>query len=529
MWLEIRAAYQSDKKDLQQFRRVTVRTPLGLVSGRVETVLDVDVNQFLGVPYALPPTGQLRFRNPVPVQAWSNTLNATQVGTSWETSEDCLYLNIYARATPPGNNPGPRAVMVWVHGGGFVVGAGRGADGSLMAVRGDVVVVTVNYRLGMLGWMSTLDDNLPGNFGLWDQRTAFQWVRDNIAAFGGDPNQRVIMQSGSALNRRTIALDPVGFARRVAENLGCLRRLGLGFDSRFFADCARQRSVNDILGATSAASRRSYLAWVLNVAPVVDGQLIPEHPRVLLGPWYRGQVPFWNVDVMVGTTNAEGSLVLSPLVPFQGQLGFSARNGIPTRVLCGNISTALARDYFPQNSDAMAADLLYTARGGDAQQARAVVDLYGDMMFQSAAVETLLRHANGTAGRGRGRYQYLFSHAPAFSSIQRTYPWFQGAGHGAEVNFVFGMFMSDQNEARLSLAMIEGWTNFAKFGTPNDPQNTGAFRWPEYDAVNRAYTDLNLVITSQNNLYSQRMNFWMSVVPDQSRDVTTFTPNPQSG
>ena len=271
--------------------------------------------------------------------------------------------------------------------------------------------------------------------------------------------QRAIMQSGSALCRRAIHLDPMGFAQRLANSLGCLRRTSSGFDTRYLIECARQRSVADILAATLAAGRRDTLAWVLNVAPVVDGELIPADVRTLLGPQYRGRVPFWTIDVMVGTTNAEGSLVLSPLLPFQRALGFNVVNGIPTRVLCANVSTALARDYFrgsSQVSDALCQQ--YTSRGDDRAQAREVVDLYGDMMFVSAAVETLQLHANATRGR-QSNYHYLFSH-----SRGSGYPWFRGAGHGAEINFVFGMFMSDQAEARLSLAMLDGWTNFAKYG-----------------------------------------------------------------
>ena len=272
--------------------------------------------------------------------------------------------------------------------------------------------------------------------------------------------QRAIMQSGSALNRRTIALDPVGFAQRLATNLGCLRRISSnGFDTRYLIECARRRSVGDILRATSAAASRSTLAWLLDVAPVIDGELILTDVRTLLGLQYRGRVPFWTIDVMVGTTNAEGNLVLTPLLPFQRELSFNVANGIPTRVLCANVTTALARDYFrgsAEVSDAMCRQ--YTSRRGDGDQAREVVNLYGDMMFVSAAVETLQLHANVTRGQ-RSHYQYLFSYARGSS-----YAWFRGAGHWAEVNFVFGMFMSDQAEARLSLAMLDGWTNFAKFG-----------------------------------------------------------------
>ncbi|XP_076445667.1 carboxylesterase 4A-like [Babylonia areolata] len=555
-------------------QRVTIRTPLGDVSGRTSLFLNRLVHQFLGVPYAEPPLAQRRFRKPVPVRPWTNVLDATEFGPScpqpgwgrggWYTSEDCLNLNIYVSSRANETLGGPSAptrgrqpVMVWIHGGGFVAGSGRGVDGVAMAARGRVVVVTLNYRLGMLGWLSTSDDASPGNYGLWDQREALRWVRDNIASFGGDPNQvtifgesgggysvglhslsplnnglfhRAIMQSGSALSRRAIALDPVTFAQRFGQNLQCLRRTNTGgFDTHFLVECARQRTVNDIIRATEiAAATRSTLAWILDPAPVVDGELIPADIETLLGPGYHQRVPFWAIDVMVGTTNAEGSLVLAPLLPFQGALRINVANGIPTRVLRDNITTALARDYFPGSARGAVSQGLfgeYRSERGDAEQARQVVNLYGDMMFVSAAVETLQRHANRTGGR-RSRYQYLFSYSRAGGS---PYSWFRGAGHGAEVGFVFGMSAASQQEAHLSLAMLDGWTNFAKSGTPNPPrQQPGAFQWPAYDLVNRSYTNLDLVLTSERDLYSGRMRFWLQTVPSLRNVVTSLTSTSQT-
>ena len=276
--------------------------------------------------------------------------------------------------------------------------------------------------------------------------------------------QRAIMMSGNALSRRTIALDPVGFARRFGENLRCLKRTPEGFDSNYLVECARQRPVRDILRATQAAFQLDVLAWRLNVAPVVDGEFLPADARSLLGPDYNESIPFWGMDVMVGTTNGEGSLVFNPLIPFQEKLGIDLSNGIPTTALCGNISAALARDYFPHRISENVSRALceeYTSRvGGDAAQGRQVVNLYGDMMFVSSAVETLQRHANRT-GQQRNRYQYLFSYAPRGSS---RFPWFQGAGHYSDVRLVFGAPLRQGREQWLSRAIMTGWANFAKNG-----------------------------------------------------------------
>lgn len=276
--------------------------------------------------------------------------------------------------------------------------------------------------------------------------------------------KRAIMESGSALARRTIALDPAGMAERFAEHLNCLKRTSTGFDTLYLIACARNKTVDEILRATSKASALKTLAWQLDVAPVIDGEIIPVDVRSLLGQEYHGRVPFWDIDVMIGTTNAEGSLVLGPLFQFQRQLGFDLSHGVPDSVFCTNITTALARDYFQGSkvvSDALCKE--YSLQDGDEDQGRQVVNLYGDMMFVSAAVETLELHTNNSQG-GRSHYQYLFAHTPRTSSP--PCPWFKGAGHGSEVSFVFGrpMLTSDPAEARLSLAMVDGWTNFAKFG-----------------------------------------------------------------
>ncbi|KAK7462578.1 hypothetical protein BaRGS_00038372 [Batillaria attramentaria] len=519
----------------QSVQRVTYTTPSGKVTGRMVTVSGETVYQFLGVPFAEPPIGQLRFKKPVPVRPWNVTLNATEFAPScpqpgWgadmgidiqHLSEDCLYLNIYTKVRPTQarSSSDLKTVMVWIHGGGFSGGGAMGFDGSLMAVRGDVVVVAINYRLGMLGWMSTLDDVSPGNYGQWDQRQALLWVRDNIAAFGGDPGkvtifgesaggysvglhalsplnmglfQRAVMQSGTALNLRTTAPDPVGFAKRVARILGCN-----DVDHGAMMSCVKGKTVADIQSATLQASESDTLQYVLHVAPVVDGELVKEDPRKLLGEDYRDQVPFWTLDVMVGTTNAEGSLVLTPLQPWQEQLKFDLMDGIPTRVLCANISTALSRDYYDGSEEvARAICRQYTSDKGDEDQARNVVDMYGDMMFQQAAVETRDLHVKG---------KYVFSHMPVATDFRR-FPWFRGAAHGAEVNFLVGQEHVGDNETVLSNAMIDGWTNFAKFGR-------GTFQWPEYDLTTRAYTDLDQTISVKQNLYPDRMDFWLRQIP----------------
>ena len=208
--------------------------------GQLEGAQSGDIIRFLGVPFAAPPVGDLRFQPPAPVAPWDGVRPALAHGArSWQesagvtamlgddasgTDEDCLYLNVFTPACDDARRP----VMVWIHGGGFVNGSGSTPwyDGSALAARGDVVVVTINYRLGALGflWLGDLDPRLrsSGVNGLLDQAAALQWVHDNIAAFGGDPESVTIFgESAGAMSVSTLLALPAArglFHRAIAQS-----------------------------------------------------------------------------------------------------------------------------------------------------------------------------------------------------------------------------------------------------------------------------------------------------------------------
>lgn len=218
------------------------------------------VNKYLGIPYAEPPVGDLRFRKPVPRSSLASPYFATefghicpQIAVSGEhvdgvQDEDCLFLNVYVPERVADRTDG-HAVMVWIYGGAFILGSSDTYDVEHLAAYGNVIYVTINYRVGPLGFLSTGDENCPGNFGMWDQRLALQWIKDNIAAFGGDVNritvfgqsagavsatihamypenqglfQRIISQSGvAAVKFINMSRDMQPLVNAIAENLGC--------------------------------------------------------------------------------------------------------------------------------------------------------------------------------------------------------------------------------------------------------------------------------------------------------------------
>lgn len=204
---------------------ITVKTKMGHVRGIVEDVDGVQVEQFLGIPYAEPPTGPLRFRKPVPARSWSPmTLDALQFGNPcaqangslpsvpWQVprhlvDEDCLYLNVWT----PLKRSSPRGVLYWVHGGGYRTGTASATlyDSKKLAAVGDIVVVTVNFRIGSFGFLYTGAGTSSGNYLLWDQTLGLIWIRDNIALFGGDPGRVTIYgESAGSIGIGALLLSP---------------------------------------------------------------------------------------------------------------------------------------------------------------------------------------------------------------------------------------------------------------------------------------------------------------------------------
>ena len=214
-------------------RTMTPRTTrLGTIVGKSEN----DIQSFQGIPYAKPPVGERRFRAPEPHGPWSGTLDATRLGnramqpenpvgppSAEAVSEDCLSVDIYT----PAADGRARPVLFWIHGGAYYIGSGNDHDGSVLAAQGDVVVVTVNYRLGVFGFLdlSKNDDDLAGSAsnGLRDQILALTWVRDNIADYGGDPNNVTIFgvsSGGGSVNALLAAPSADGLYHRAIAHSG---------------------------------------------------------------------------------------------------------------------------------------------------------------------------------------------------------------------------------------------------------------------------------------------------------------------
>jgi para-nitrobenzyl esterase len=453
-----------------------VRTDDGFVRGAAGSGVD----SFLGVPYAAPPTGNLRWRPPQPAAAWTGVRDATQFGPSCPQStvnnpylppgpisENCLYLNVY---TPASGSSSGRPVLVWIHGGGLTVDGARNYDGTKLAADG-TVVVTINYRLGALGFLAhpalaSRPGGAAGNYGLMDQQAALRWVQRNIAQFGGDPRnvtiagqsagglsvlaqlvspgarglfQRAIVQSGAfALNQRPLAKAEAA-GEKFATAVGCANQT---------AQCLRSAAVSDLVND-----------FGVEIPGVVDGSVLTQPIGTAIA---HGQ--FARVPVINGITHDEELI-------FVAGLGLTVSQGT-------NIPLAA-----PLTSSANYQTDIAHALGVSDTRAAAIANEYPLSAYPSAvaAFSLLVSDASfacpalqvdrWTAARGLPTYAYQFNDDNAPVNIVGKPLGL--ATHGTELPYLFdqpnapypAVLASDQQT--LAASMRAAWTNFAATGNPS--------------------------------------------------------------
>ena len=388
----------------------------------------------------------------------------------------------------------PRPVMIWIHGGGYVIGSAAQYDASYLAAAGDVIIVTINYRLGLFGFFSTEDKRHPGNYGLWDALEAIKWNKKHIRSFGGNPNQITIFgESAGAFIAAELMVSPQSqglFQRAILESGGnympeqydsetketAIRALQyldcLGMNDTQITDdslqCLLQTDSSQILNATNYINSNSefFIPIVKGmIGPVIDGELLTGVPiEELKDSSSAGAKVFNSVDLLLGFNNAEGGLYLSILKSSEQQYRFNISEGIPTRVLCQGVAKSLSRQFYKSNDDVASAMCgAYTTLRGPGEQGRSTLNLLGDWLFSAPMKIITDLHANSK----RSTYQYLFSKSSAHRIVSLP-SWFHGASHSDQLFTVFGMaaFNINGSSAEISLSnkVQRYWTNFAKTG-----------------------------------------------------------------
>jgi len=470
--------------------------------GRVEGREKEGVLLFAGIPYATPPTGDARFRPPRPHQGWEGVRSAKRFGKvapqmpsplggfldaldlDWD--EDCLTLNV---ATPALDDT-PRPVMVWLHGGAFLTGTAATPwyNGASFAQRGDVVVVSVNYRLGALGFLY-LGERCgelarSGNSGILDQIAALEWVRDNIRGFGGDPdNVTIFGESAGGMSVGTLLGAPAArglFHRAIPQSGACHNSLSPEVAARVAelfckkagtsdAEELRRLPVERILEAQTStlvhlASDRSTIgdgrSMPLGMAfqPVVDGEVLPKPPIEAVREGAAA-----DVALLTGTNLDEQHLFLFANPPKLDRVKLVKWLD---RVLGAG---ARALDTYASSRPEAGEDDLFSA-------------ILTDQTFRIPAI----RLAEAQSAHQEKTYLYLFTWA------SRAFGGRLGACHALEIPFVFNNLSRGGVEAflgkgspptRLAEAMHEAWIAFAHRGAPN---HSGIEQWPAFEISRRA-------------------------------------------
>jgi para-nitrobenzyl esterase len=472
-----------------------VRTDKGAVEGGASS--DGKVRIFKGIPYAAPPVGALRWKAPAPAPRWTKVRKATEFGARCMQgrifddmvfrddgpSEDCLYLNVWMPATSAKER---LPVMVWIYGGGFSAGATSEPrqDGENLAREG-VVVVSMNYRLGVFGFFSHAElakesaHHASGNYGLLDQVAALQWVQRNIAAFGGDPdNVTIFGESAGSFSVSALMASPLAqglFQRAIGES-GALFSKTRRTKPLTESEEAHEKFA-DSLGTHSLAALRAKPAEeILQAAlkqelplffPNIDGYFLPEDVSAIYAGGKQSHVPLlagWNAD--------EGNFQ-----SFFDKVEPTAQNFTErAQALFGDQAVAFVKLY-PADTDDMAK--------------RSAQDYSGDNFIAYSTWKWLEMHA--ATGKSP-LFRYEFDDAPPAAEGDTTPS--HGAYHSAEIEFVFQALASKKlpwrpEDEKVSDLMSSYWTNFAKTGDPNGP---GLPQWPVYKSYG-SYEVLHLTAT----------------------------------
>jgi len=447
---------------------------------------------FKGVPFASPPVGELRWRDPQPVKPWAAVREANDFGppctqriADWNrqeaqgNQEDCLYLNVWTNEWPAES---PKAVMVWLHGGGNWGGAASVdyMDGTSLS-RQDIVVVSINYRLGVFGCFAhpglTAESlhHSSGNYGLLDQLAALQWVRENIGAFGGDPERVTLFgQSAGAIDTAYLAASPLakglihrtiqqsGPPIRPKESLAQAEQQGVRFAESLNASADDTAAIKLLRSLSGPELQEAALTKLRDTGgppndPIIDGYLMPKDAAIIFQQGEELAIP-----MIVGSNAHEHARDYS-------------REDI-LRVIdlnFGALAPKAIAYYGLDKSDLGDSDPLYGPTGDQAS---------ADTRHRCGA----MAEAVWRSGNGRPTYQYQFDPPVAGEKLTR---------HQAEIGFIFGNLLTTgylggpytDADRKISEDIQTYWANFAKTGDPNLPSLNGLPEWPRSNPTTRPY------------------------------------------
>ncbi|XP_014117734.1 PREDICTED: neuroligin-2 [Pseudopodoces humilis] len=432
---------------------------------------------------------------------------------------------------------GKKPVMLFLHGGSYMEGTGNMFDGSVLAAYGNVIVVTMNYRLGVLGFLSTGDQAAKGNYGLLDQIQALRWLHENVGHFGGDPQritifgsgagaacvsllilshhseglfQKAIAQSGTAIASWSVNYQPLKYTRLLAAKVGCERA-----DTGAAVECLRRQPFRALVDQDVQPAR-----YHVAFGPVVDGDVVPDDPEILMQ-----QGEFLNYDILIGVNQGEGLKFVED--------SLESEDGISASYFDFTVSNFVDNLYgYPEGKDILRETIkfMYTDwadRDNGEMRRKTLLALFTDHQWVAPAVATAKLHAEYQSPV----YFYTFYHHCQTDAR----PEWADAAHGDEIPYVFGVPMVgatdlfpcnfSKNDVMLSAVVMTYWTNFAKTGDPNQPvpQDTKFIHtkpnrfeevvWTRFDGKDKRYLHIGLKPRVRDHYRANKVAFWLELVP----------------
>jgi len=507
---------------------------------------------FLGIPYAQPPISDLRWMPPEPAKPWTGMLDATHFRASCAQSEkvggfaapseaeDCLFLNVFVKAQDRAasahrHTRGKSPVMVWLPGGGFFAGASNDYDPSALVLQGDVVFVSINYRLGLLGFFShpaiDAEGHAHSNYGLMDQQLALKWVRDNISDFGGDPgNVTIFGESAGGLSVLSNIASPLSkglFNKAIVESAApvdlppstAMQRLGTAFAEEAgcknqTAECLRSLSVSTILRTNAPAesgnpgssgvpggSPFGRFGAFLQL-PMIDGTVLTEPMSTAFAHGRFNKVP-----ILYGSNHDESTWFIA-----------LAELSIGTPLTTQTYPDIIARNFGSSASDVMERYPLASFP----TPSNAIAAALTDRDFICATRRTI----QALKPYVESIYYYRFDDRDApVSSPNVSFPYL--AHHTAELQYIFSGFHGAGGrihqlrpaQAQLARHMVRYWTNFATSGDPNrGTDDASATVWPRYDLTGDQFLSLKVpqssAVTGLGDFH--QCGFWDGVSASQA-------------
>uniref|UniRef100_A0A8C7LB01 Carboxylic ester hydrolase n=1 Tax=Oncorhynchus kisutch TaxID=8019 RepID=A0A8C7LB01_ONCKI len=476
----------------------------GKVRGEYMTVKGIEqrVQQYLGIPFARPPVGPLRLAAPQPAEPWEGERDGTRqphmciqdpvisqhivnvMAIEYDlpdVSEDCLYLNVYTPKEAATVKKLP--VFFWIHGGGLSMGAASQYDASPLAAYQNMVVVIIQYRLGILGFLSTGDEHAPGNWGFLDQIAALKWVQENIESFGGDPQSVTIAgESAGGISASILTLSPLakGLFHRAIFQSG-VATLGT-YTSKEPLVIAKMKT---FMGAT------------------VDGVFLKDLAEELLKSKAVEKVP-----VLLGVTNHEfGWILPSSFAPPGWSEGIDRQSAM-----------SIMNVFYPTGASGLN-NLIADEYFKDAKTPEDIRDGFTEMLGDLFMVLPVIKVAGYHRDAGAPVYMYEFQHRPEMH--KETRPSFVKSDHADDIGFMFGSCFWNghikitgtvtEEEEKLCKTMMAYWANFARTGSPNGEE---LIQWPLYDQKEE-YMELGLKQVVAQSLKKDKVHFMTVLLPQK--------------